>query len=187
MFLCLELFHPGKVTSFSHRLIAVPLNLALVPQSALCSDVECLPVGLGDWFAVLLIWNALPSPWFFLWLWNPSPSRPGLMACCVVPANLTSTSPVCVAVCHYSSIVHQSSVLPAYLRLDGFLRGRDCAQSSCLWAINYGLHSEWWMTSNNTYIAVAMLTTLVWARVGLRSILPLPRRVQPRCSPDRIC
>lgn len=48
MFLCLELFHPGKVTSFSHRLVAVPLNLALVPQSVLCSGVECLPVGHGD-------------------------------------------------------------------------------------------------------------------------------------------
>lgn len=40
MSLYLELFHPGKVTSFSHRLAAVPLNLALVPQSILCSGVS---------------------------------------------------------------------------------------------------------------------------------------------------
>lgn len=180
MFLCLELFHPGKVTSFSHRLIAVPLNLALVPQSALCSGVECLPVGLGDWLAVLLIWNALHSPWFFLWLWNPSSSRPGLTASCVVPgltSNLTRLC-CCLSLLQYSP----SAQCTASLSPSGWLPQRE-RLCPVIVPLGHQLWASFWVMDDQQQHLHCSGVSQSWAQEHT----PLLRRAQPWCSPDRIC
>lgn len=176
MFLYLELFHPGKVTSFSHRLAAVPLNLALVPPEHPLQWCECLLSGLE----ICLLSPHLKCPSFSLVL-SVTPDSISFQAwangmlCCA--GNLTSTSPVCVAVCHYSRVVHQSRVLPAFLRLHGFLRETVPSNPASVPSAMDILSDGWPAIAPPVLCCEPELT---------REQTPLPRRVQPRCSPDRV-